>query len=219
MPKPDKLANTAPNNASAEHLDSHEVGYLSPAAAEALGKTAVSVAANEADQSDHERLQSPLEADELATTIDIALEQAQRRIEDYEGKDRQTIENMRGDTVALFRINQLARTGTDVYVRDVVSPEEDLSISEKLGRVVQKYSQLTEKSEYLNSMGGTVAIPEDGIISNEGYNGAILYQFTRAHQIAKKLEGSPNEVRQTILEADEPNAEWLYSDPVTARAS
>lgn len=47
----------------------------------------------------------------------------------------------------------------------------------------------------------------------------LIYMAARARQIVEKLESRPDEVRTTVLEADDPDASWLVNDPVVFKQS
>lgn len=170
-------------------------------------------------KAEQERLNSPLEKDEMLTALDTIRSELRVRIAEYKGKDRQPKTDMERDAASLYRVEQLLKGKKDSYIVHVNEYGEEASPSKLLGRVVDQYASLTEANYgkddiVLNSTGGTVHIPEDGIIHCEGYNGSILYEFARAKQIYDKLETMPKQVRETVLETGAVDASWLYDEPV-----
>lgn len=173
-------------------------------------------------KAEQERLNAPLEKDEMLTALDIIRDELRARIAAYNGEDRQPKIDMERDAASLYRVEQLLKGEKDSYVLHVSNYGEDVAAGELLGRVVDQYASLTEANYgkddvLLNSTGGTVRIPEDGVIHCEGYNGSILYEFARAKQVCDKLETMPKQVRETVLETGAVDASWLYDEPVVVK--
>ncbi len=165
-------------------------------------------------KAEQERLKSPLDKQELDEAVRIIKEQMKQRMDDNPANA-----DIARDFHSIHRIENVLKGERDMYVANVTQRDETLSGSEMLGRVVKQYAQLTPENfgpdSHIGSMGGTVDIPEDGVIHCEGYNGSILYEFARAYQVCKKLETMPEDVRTKILEAyGDTDASWLYEEPV-----
>ncbi len=170
-------------------------------------------------KAEQERLQSPLDGHEVDEAVHVIKEQMQQRVDQYKGEDRTYRSDIKRDIAAMRRVENVIKGERDMYVAHVTSRDEKLNPSEMLGRVVAQYAELVPENfgpdSNIGSMGGTVDIPEDGVIHCSGYNGSILYEFARAQQICKKLETMPEEVRTKLLEASsDADASWLYEEPV-----
>lgn len=174
--------------------------------------------AERALKAEQERLDSPLNRQEIDAAIELIRRQMGKRNAEYRGDDDTYRNDIQRDTSALSRLKSALVGTRDIYVEKVTKSGEALSASEMLGRVVAQYAKLVPENfgedSFIGSMGGTVDIPENGIIHCSGYNGSILYEFARAFQMAKKIEEEPRDVRTRILEADLVDAEWLYEEPV-----
>ena len=167
---------------------------------------------------EREHGEDALSQTELAEVIVIAHDQMQRRVDEYDGGDTVVIEDMKGDVTAFYRLQSLLIDEPSVYILEATKGESNLSVGEMLDRVVDKFaSYTTENFPLINSEGGSVEIPEDGVIHRQGYNGSLLYEFARAKQLYEKLENTPDTARTTIIDASAPDASWLWDEPVVVQ--
>ncbi len=185
--------------------------------------------ADEIYAKNQERLKTPLTQTELAGAVNIlgGLTVERRETLQKEAGLRGAAEenvtaarDAEGDARAVNVLKRMlgGETLGYLFASDASLKQEGKGIGERLDDMVGRYADLTAQNhpddQYLGSMGGTVEIGDGGEVHFGGYNNGTLYEVARAKQIWDQLQADPRQVRTDVLEAEQPNAEWLVSGPV-----